>query len=453
MQTYDFGNFKLMLIHAAVYNGRKEIIMKKRFFLLAGIHGMLATLLIIFLCLSINAEPTPDTTQTADKAVTASASAAATNKEMRAVWISFWEYGEKKYSKAQYTKYIDNMFNDCKAKGLNTVIVHVRPFADATYPSKYFPWSKYISGTAGKNPGFDPLKYAVTAAHKRGLDIHAWINPYRITKDTTKISSLPRNSIARKWATSSSASKRRRVLKYNGQLYFNPASSQVQNLIVNGVKEIVKKYKVDGIHFDDYFYPSLGTSYKKVFDAKEYNAYKKACKKKKKTPMSIVAWRRNNVNKLLKRVHTAVKSIRKKCSFGISPAGNIDNLYAKNNYYADVKLWMNSTKYIDYICPQIYWSFTQKVCPYKETVDRWLAIPRNSKVKIYIGIAAYRAGISKAEAKAVADIGWSKSNTILKRQVQYLRSKGCDGFALYSYSSLNRPEAKKELKNLQSIFN
>lgn len=426
--------------------------MRKRLLLIAGVNGLLAAILIFFLCVSVNNGSSPDTKQSSDRPATASAATNNSNDEMKAVWISFLEYGNKSYSKEKYTKYIDNMFNNCKAKGLNTVIVHVRPFADATYPSKYFPWSKYISGKAGKNPGFDPLKYAVSAAHKRGLDIHAWINPYRITKDTTKISTLAKTSIARKWATSKNAKKRRNVLNYNGQLYFNPASSEVQTLIVNGVKEIVKKYNVDGIHFDDYFYPSLGTIYKKVFDAKEYNAYKKACKKKKTTPMSIVAWRRNNVSKLLKRIHTAVKAIDKKCVFGISPAGNLDNLYAKNNYYVDAKLWMNSTKYIDYICPQIYWSFTQKYCPYKKTIDRWLSIPRNPKVKIYIGIAAYRAGISRAEAKAVSDIGWSKSNTILKRQVQYLRNEECDGFVLFSYMDLNRSSAKKEMKNLLSII-
>lgn len=373
--------------------------------------------------------------------------------EMRAVWISFLEYGSKKYTKSQFQNYINKTFDNCRAKGLNTVIVHVRPFADAIYPSKYFPWSRYISGTAGSNPGFDPLDYAVKAAHKRGLAIHAWINPYRITNDSTKLSSLPKNSIARKWGSSKNASDRRNVLKYQGKLYFNPASSAVQTLVTNGVTEIVQNYAVDGIHFDDYFYPNLGKKYKKNFDAKEYQAYVKSCKKNGKKAASIVSWRRNNVSGLLKRIHTAVKKINSKCVFGISPAGNLDNLYSSSNYYADVKTWMNSDQYIDYICPQIYWSFTQSICPYKKTLKKWTALPRNSKVDLYVGLAAYRAGISQKEASAVADIGWSKSNTILSRQVKYLRqTKKCGGFILFSYSDLNRRTARKEIRNLQKLL-
>lgn len=376
------------------------------------------------------------------------------SEEMKAVWISFLEYGDKKYTRKQFQNYINTTFDDCKNKGLNTVILHVRPFADAIYPSKYFPWSKYISGKAGRNPGFDPLAYAVKAAHKRGLSLHAWINPYRITNYGTQISSLPKNSIARKWARSKNSRKRRNVLKYDGKLYFNPASPDVQRLVTNGVKEIVRKYDVDGIHFDDYFYPNLGSQYKKNFDAKEYKKYTARCRKKSKKPLSIVSWRRNNVSKLLKRIHTAIGKINPDCDFGISPAGNIDNLYAKNNYYADVKKWMKSDQYIDYICPQIYWSFTQKLCPYDETVDRWASLKRSESVDLYIGLAAYRAGISRKEAKMVSDPGWGKSQSVLKRQLQYLRKTGeCDGFVLFSYQNLNNSAAKKEVDNFLSVIN
>lgn len=373
--------------------------------------------------------------------------------EMRAVWISFLEYNEKGYTQTKWQKFVDETLDNCKANGFNTVIMHVRPFSDAMYPSEYYPWSKYSSGKIGKNPGFDPLAYAVTAAHKRGLAFHAWINPYRVTKDTTKTSALAKGSTIYKWATSKSASKRRNVLKYNGQLYLNPASKTVQTLVTNGVMEIVRRYNVDGIHFDDYFYPNLGTSYRKNFDAKEYKAYVKKCKKNGTSAKSIVAWRRNNVSTLLKRIHTEIHKIDNDCVFGISPAGNLKNLYAKTNYYADVKKWMKSDQYIDYICPQIYWSFQQSTCPYKKTVNKWCAIKRNKNVKMYIGIAGYRAGISAGEARAITDLSWSKSNTILKRQVQYLRKKKCNGFALFSYQDLNRKTAQKEMKNLKSILN
>lgn len=372
--------------------------------------------------------------------------------EMRAVWISFLEYNKKGYSQASWKSFINKTLNDCKAKKFNTVIVHVRPFSDAMYPSAYYPWSKFSSGKIGKNPGFDPLAYAVNAAHQRGLAFHAWINPYRITKDTTKISALAKGSTIYNWATSKNTSKRRNVLKYGGQLYLNPARKEVQTLVTNGVSEIVSRYNIDGIHFDDYFYPNLGNGYRKNFDAKEYKSYVRKCRQKGKSATSIVTWRRNNVSRLLKRIHSKVHKLDPKCVFGISPAGNLTNLYAKTNYYADVKKWMKSDKYIDYICPQIYWSFKQSSCPYKRTVDKWCSLSRNENVKMYIGIAGYRAGISAREARAITDPSWSKSNTILKRQVQYLRQKKCNGFALFSYQDLNRSTAAKELQNLRSIL-
>ncbi|MCH5267677.1 MAG: family 10 glycosylhydrolase [Lachnospiraceae bacterium] len=373
--------------------------------------------------------------------------------EFRGVWISFQEFGTKAYSYQSYKNFIDKTFDNCKDKGFNAVVMHVRPFSDAIYPSSYYPWSKYISGQAGKNPGFDPLAYAVDAAHKRGLAFHAWINPYRVTNDYASFSKLPASSITRKWATSSKASKRRNVIKWQGKVYLNPASTDVRNLVTKGVKEIVKKYPVDGIHFDDYFYPNLGTKYKKVFDSKEYKTYVKKCKKAHKTPMSIIKWRRNNVTKLMKRIYKAVHKLDKNCVFGISPAGNISNLYAKNNYYADVKKWMKTSGYIDYICPQVYWSFTQKICPFRGTVNKWLSLPRSSKVKLYVGLAGYRAGISKKAAKSLYDPEWGTSRTNLKRQLEYLRTKdNCNGFVLFSYADLNRSSAKKEMNKFLALL-
>ena len=381
-------------------------------------------------------------------------SAAKANKEMRAVWIYFEEMNKKAATYTKWKTYIDETFAVCKAKKMNTVILQVRPCADAMYPSKYYPWSKYATGTAGKNPGFDPLEYAVSAAHKLGLEIHAWINPYRITLSSTKISELPSDSIARKWATSGDKSERRNVLSVNNALYFNPASAQVRNLVAKGVQEIVKKYDVDGIHMDDYFYPSLGTKNLKKFDYSEYKTYVKECKANNETQKSLVSWRRSNVNKMVRKVYNIVKLNDKNCIFGISPAGNLENLYANTKYYSDVKLWMKSEGYIDYICPQIYWSFTQATAPYKKMANEWAELPRNSKVKLYIGLAGYRAGISMKEAKAVADKGWAKSNTILKRQVEYARSTNqVKGFCIFSYRTFTKASAAKEVKNLLKVLN
>lgn len=376
--------------------------------------------------------------------------------EMKAVWISYLEFSGVqmgKMSKAKFQSYIDKLFTNTKNLGLNTVIVQVRPMGDAFYASSYFPWSTYASGKQGRSPGYDPLTYMVKAAHNKGLKIHAWLNPYRVTLTGTNVKALSSNNQARKWRSSSSNSKKRNVLTFNGALYYNPAKSDVQNLILNGVKEIVKNYDVDGIHFDDYFYPALGNKYKSNFDAKEYKAYVKNCKKQKVNAKSIVSWRRSNVSNLVKKVYKTIKSIDKNVEFGISPAGNISNLYASDRYYVDVKTWMKSSNYVDYICPQIYWSFTHPVCPYTSTVKQWAALKQNNKVDLYIGLAAYRAGISKGEARAIGDTGWTKSKQELKKQVAAGRKVSkVDGFVFYRYDNLFSSRLKQERANLKKVL-
>ncbi|MBR1743619.1 MAG: family 10 glycosylhydrolase [Lachnospiraceae bacterium] len=361
--------------------------------------------------------------------------------ELKAVWIYFDEFYKKAASYSKWKSFINSTYTTCKNNHINAVFLQVRPFADAMYPSDYYPWSRYATGTPGKDPGFDPLAYAVKAAHENGIAIHAWINPYRITVASMKKSMIPKGSIARKWIDA----KSRNVIKYAGAYYFNPSKQAVRDLVANGVREMVENYDLDGIHMDDYFYPTLGTANFKKFDYKEY--------KKSDTDLSLVAWRRENVNKMVRQLYKTVKSIDKTCLFGISPAGNLSNLYSNYAYYSDVKKWMGTTGYVDYICPQLYWSFKQKVAPYKKFLGNWVSIKRHESVDMYIGLGAYRAGISKAEAKKIYDMEWSQSNTVLKRQVLYARkTKQVDGFVLFSYSSLKSKKAKKEIKNLKSVF-
>ena len=374
-------------------------------------------------------------------------------KEFRAVWISYLEFSKTGYTKEQFKAHIDKIYDNCVAKNMNTVIMQIRPFSDAFYPSKYFPWSVYTSGAQGKNPGYDPLAYMVEAAHKRGLAFHAWVNPYRITSSGTNINVLSSNHPAKKWTEQEKT--KRNVLTFDGKLYYNPSIREVQNLIINGIKEIVKNYDIDGIHFDDYFYPTLGDDYQTNFDAQEYNNYKVDCIKQGKAPKTIVDWRRSNVNTLVKRVYKAIKKIDENCVFGISPLGSISTLYGTKGYYVDVKLWLNSSNYVDYICPQLYWSFKNEVSPYNKMLEEWINIKKSDTVNLYVGLAVYRAGISKKEAEALytPDLEWATSTTVLKRQVEAGRnSKIVDGFSLYRYGNIVSEKAKKEMGNLLGIL-
>ncbi len=350
--------------------------------------------------------------------------------EFRAVWISYLEYmnyGKNGFTESSFKSAIDTMFDNVVKMNMNAVVVHVRPFGDAMYDSKYFPWSKYASGTQGVDPGFDPLEYMVEAAHERGLEIHAWLNPYRVTTASTDYSKLSKDNPARVWHNDSDKTNDRNVLSYGGNLYYNPASKEVQTLITNGVKEIVQNYDVDGIHFDDYFYPSLGTNYASNFDSTEYKTYVSQCKANSKTALSIADWRRNNVNTLVKNIYASIKKIDSSVQFGISPGGFYNSLTSNAGYYVDYKTWLSSDKYIDYICPQIYWTFSNSTYPFDKTLDKWLSFRTNSTVKMYIGIATYKAGSS-------LESDWKNNANELKEQVEYGRDTGLvDGFIFFRY--------------------
>lgn len=368
--------------------------------------------------------------------------------EVRAVWISFLEFQKSKgYSESKFKEYVDTMFENCVSLNMNTVIVQVRPFGDAMYPSKYFPWSSYASGKQGVNPGYNPLAYMVESAHKKGLKIEAWINPYRISADSS-IKALSDDNQAKIWRNDEAA--KRNVLSYGGKLYYNPAVKEVRTLIINGVEEIVKNYDVDGIHFDDYFYPNLGTNYKKNFDAAEYKEYADSCKT---TPKSIADWRRDNISTLVKDVYSAIKAIRNDCVFGISPAGSLSNITSDYAYYVDIEKWMSSNGYVDYICPQIYWSFQHKTAAFDKMTDQWASLKTSKTVNLYLGLAAYRAGISKSEAKSIGDVEWGNSATVLKRQIEYGRNTGiADGYFFFRYEHIVSDKTKKEMNNAVSLF-
>ncbi|WP_310604487.1 glycoside hydrolase family 10 protein, partial [Anaerosporobacter sp.] len=326
---------------------------------------------------------------------------------------------------------------------------------------KYFPWSKYVSGTQGKNPGYDPLAYMVDAAHKRGLEFHAWINPYRVTLQSTDYSALAEDNYARIWHDDDDTTNDRNILEFDtsGQkkpnIYYNPASAAAQKLIVNGVKEIVTNYDVDGIHFDDYFYPNLGSKYKTTFDNVEYNEYVTKCIDDGKKPNAIDVWRRNNVNTLVKKVYAAIKDINSNVIFGISPAGNPVNLYLTQGNYVDVKTWMASDKYIDYICPQLYWSFEHELVDkatgfataFDKATDYWLSLRKSSTGNMYIGIPTFRAG-SNLETE------WEENDDVLQRMIEYGRSTGeVDGYFFFRYDSFFAKATQVEVENLLSVLN
>lgn len=367
-------------------------------------------------------------------------------EEMRGIWISYSELstvGEKDV-KSAFEKKIETMFTKIANYGFNTVFVHVRAFCDAFYPSAIYPWSAYLTGTQGMSPDFDPLAFMLEKAHEKNLKFHAWINPYRIST-VTDTAKLAAENPARCWLEKDVYD--RRILTSTG-LYFNPASEDVRKLIVDGVKEILEHYAVDGIHFDDYFYPQADT----FIDQTEYNAYVK-----KGGKLSQALWRKENVNLLVKEVYQAVKAKDTEVLFGISPSGNIEA--NQNTLFADVEAWACVEGYVDYLCPQIYYGFENPICPFEKTADAWYELAYNSSVTLYVGLAAYKCGIAESGSKfsEEAKREWAEHEDMLSRQIEYVRKLGkYQGFVMFSYESLFSETAEKnitkELKNITNLL-
>ena len=370
--------------------------------------------------------------------------------EMRGVWVSYLDWNGWAKDEAGYKKAMDQTLDLCVQKGLNAVFLQVRPDGDAMYPSQYFPWSKFASGKQGKNPGYDPLAYAVQAAHQRGLQLHAWINPYRITGYLNRFSDLCASNPAIAWAKDGDSSNDRWVLCQNGEYYYNPAIPQVRQLIIDGVKEIVTNYEVDGIHFDDYFYPNLDDSKAETwFDYPEYQA--------SGTSLSVAAWRRNNVNELVRGVYSAVKSIRPQALFGISPEGYLQNLRKDTRQFTDVDAWMTQSGYVDYLMPQIYWGFEAKQngqaagYAFANCLNEWVTLKKKGNVKLYVGLALYKTGTDAVDGNEVPE--WQRYHDIMKREVQAGRATGqVSGYCFYDLSSLTRAAAAEEVANVTALF-
>lgn len=312
--------------------------------------------------------------------------------DMRAVWIATvynLDYPSTKNNiTAQQTEFIE-ILDTLKSIGINTVIVQVRPKADALYQSKINPWSDILTGVQGKNPGYDPLAFMVEATHDKGMEIHAWLNPYRVTTSGTDLNALCNAHPARlnpEW-----------VFSYENALYYNPEVEGVKQHIVDTVKEIATNYDVDGIHFDDYFYPS------------NYPLPSGETK-----DGSVANARRAAVNDMIKRVSEAIQSVntksQKNIQFGISPPGIWKNRTSdisgsstngREAYYAlfaDSRTWIKN-EWIDYIVPQIYWKIGHSKADYATLVKWWANEVKGTNVKLYIGQGIYTDEVAKEITK------------------------------------------------------
>lgn len=357
------------------------------------------------------------------------------HKKTTAIWISCYDYNFSGLSLKEFEEKTNKMFDKIKKANINTVFFHVRAFADSIYDSDYFPYSDNVLSEDGTPPEYDVLNGLISAAHKRGIAFHAWINPYRISTVNDSLSERFLGTPVEKLDKEDENS----ILTYDGGLYFNPASVAARKLIADGVREITDIYDVDGIQFDDYFYPTTDSK----FDAKSYKCYTDSGGK-----LSLDDWRRANVNILISEVYAAVKAKDKQKLFGISPSGNLDENY--KSFYADVKKWMTSEGFIDYICPQIYYGFENPDFPFDDIADDWTTIKRDKSVDIFVGLAGYKVGkTDKYAAGEKAKKEWTDSGNLLCRQADYCMKGGkYSGIAIFSYKSFFSDECESERNNL-----
>lgn len=336
--------------------------------------------------------------------------------EMRGAWISTvynldWPSEESYENIAEQKQEFEQILDELQDMGINTVFVQVRPAGDALYPSDLVPWSKYLTGTQGKDPGYDPLAFMIEAARERDMDIHAWFNPFRANTSSKREDLAPNHVVHAhpEW-----------IIEAENKLFIDPGIPAARQHIIDAIMEVVERYDIDGVHLDDYFYPPHAD----FPDDASYAAYNP-------NGLDRGDWRRSNINDFVQQLESAIKKVKPEAQFGISPFGvwrnkdvdptGSDTRAYANTYddmFADVRTWIKQG-WVDYIMPQIYWSMSLDAARYDKLVDWWVQEVTGTDVDLYIGHAPYKIGTRES--------GWHTAQEIidqLEYNKQYPQIKG-----------------------------
>ena len=317
--------------------------------------------------------------------------------DLRGVWISYIELESmmQDHNQQDFSYYTRVVLNNAKAQGINTVFVQVRSHGDAIYPSAYYPWSKYVTGTAGQAADYDPLEIFIQQAHELGLSFHAWVNPYRLMSQND-FATVDASYLTKQWLGNT------QYMRYNdtdGYYYLDPNNEEALDLICNGIAELVQNYNVDCIHFDDYFYSIPPEQY--GYDAATAHAA---------------------TDRLVQRVYQTVKSINPAVQFGVSPGGNYYDAPASDTtQYTNIVTWCTQPGYLDYIAPQIYWEFDHEQAPFLDVFNKWVSLTSGTNVKLYVGLATYK---------------FATTETLLIQENLCVNHPNCGGFIHFRYENL-----------------
>lgn len=349
-------------------------------------------------------------------------------EEFRGIFISYIEISKylKDKNEELAKENIIMMIEKIKELKFNSIIFQVRPSSDAMYYSKIFPISKYLSDNG--NYPFDVLKFFIEESHKRNINLIAWVNPYRVST-TQDIEKIEKNNPAYKYINTD-------ILYINNGIYYNPSKKETNKIIIDGIKELLE-YKIDGILFDDYFYPGNDV------DIDDYNKYKE----KTKNTITLKEYHLMIINNMIKEVHKVCK--KSNIEFGVSPDGNIENNY--NSNFADVRSWLSSNEYVDFIMPQIYYGFYNENKPFIKTINEWSNLVTNKQIEFIPALAFYKSGQEDKYALS-GKYEWIENKDIIMREIIIARNiKNCNGFSLYRYDSLFIENNIDELSNVKRI--
>lgn len=400
---------------------------------------LLLTALLLAIVVAVSAVTTAHNIRQTAKPVQATPSQAAaavrdeTLDNMRGIWVTYMDLSmeyEADKSEAAFRKKFDTIATACRDLGCNALFVQVRPFCDALYASKLFPASHILSGTQGKSAGYDALQIMCDISHGKGLKLHAWINPYRVIANQTPEKLSADNPCVKDESM---------VLKTDTDVILDPSNEKANKLILDGVMEIADNYPVDGIHFDDYFYPPEMEGQ----DDAQYQAYRDKAPQGK--AMDVATWRCYNVNMLIAQTYLSLHREHPEMVFGVSPQGNLGNNAALS---ADVVNWCAKKGFIDYICPQLYFSLDNPALGFEQALSDWTALDYADGVRLYVGLGCYKAGTDADEGT------WLEKNDILAEEINILKKNDkVKGVVLYSYASLYEPSAQQEINNLEKALN
>ncbi len=339
---------------------------------------------------------------------------------VKAIWVSQFDMADVyRLNGNDYVKAVEVIVKNIKNLGLNTVYYQIRPYGDSFYKSEFFPNSRFTSAVS-----YDAVGIFVEACKKNGLSVHAWINPYRLEteKNMGDGSQIPVNSPLFDMYKSGE------LCVWQERYYLNPANPKSIDLVCNGAKEALCKYEFDGLHMDDYFYPTQDAAFDKEFFENSGES-------------NLREFREQSVNKLVKKLYETVKSVDSRLLYGISPAGNLSNV--KQVYFADVYEWCKTEGYIDYIAPQVYFGFLHGVCPFSKTVDDWADIIKLPSVKLVVGMTLGKACSGEPDTYAKTEEGkfeWINHKDVIKRSVEYVNNSSyCSGYSLFCYQYLYNP--------------